>query len=219
MNNFYERVVCCNKFETIKCYNKISEYFWLILKKYLIFGGNEEMFKFGVKKFVLVGLLLVTSLVLISCSGTKPVDDGIEVGCYYEIISAATEYCLDNAVGAFEPPTPKESLWIYKIDHNNTQRWMIGKSSDGSYKIVSEVNGEVLEASTTGELISRNSDSNKDAQKWKFEKVDEGFYTIRSIFTGKYASLKDDKTDMRTLVVQYDWQNKKTQKWKLVKCK
>ena len=98
-----------------------------------------------------------------------------------------------------------QMLWLYDITAAERTH------ADGTYKIaIGKDSSKALEVSENS--IELWNFGNATAQKFYFE-YEEGFYKITAMHTGKSLTVKDNKIEEGTEIVQADYEGLDSQKW------
>jgi len=140
----------------------------------------------------------------------------------YNIVSKRENLYLD----AYQSKTTNgTNIEVYEKSGGDGQEFKLEKISnrsektieDGSYKIAPRTNKNiVIEASAS------NTDNNGRIQIWQDYNVDaqrlnviyeNGYYKISMKHSGKYLTVKDNKIQKETEIVQHEWKNEESQKW------
>lgn len=149
---------------------------------------------------------------------------------YYYIASAADpNYVLDISNAS---PKDGANVHIYKNNGSNAQKWIFNKDvdsivienktiPDGIYEIVPQVAKnkrlDIANASIkNGANVQIWSANNTDAQKFKFEYDNQGYYTITNVKSGKVLDVQNAKNANGTNVWQYTSNNTDAQKWQVL---
>ena len=140
----------------------------------------------------------------------------------YNIISKRKNYYLD----AFQSRTSNgTNIEVYEKSGGNGQEFKlekIGNKSEktmetGTYKIAVNANKNYVVGTlgnnydNNGTLVI-NHDEDNNSQKIRLE-YEDGFYKIIIGHSGKYLTVKDNKTESGTSVVQADWIGYMGQRW------
>ncbi len=111
-----------------------------------------------------------------------------------------------------------------------SQRFILNKVEDensknlgeGTYQIVSSINRNISFDIESGSLqngakLQLWDNVYAEQQKFVLEYVDEGYYRIKSKYSGKYLTIENNNTSWGRKIVQQDKNNLDTQKWKFKK--
>ena len=121
------------------------------------------------------------------------------------------------------------NVWQYEANGTDAQKWLIKKTEDGYYNIISKCNGLYLnvtkQIAKNESNIEVNTKNDSNSQKFKLEKIEvlkgektisDGTYEIRSVSDKRYALDIDGASKNNGANVQlYEYVKQNQQKFKV----